>query len=58
MVSVAMLAMQHMGRDKAGRGGILVNVAEHSDIHSTAKLPVYTASKQAIIGLSQSLAVS
>ena len=54
-----MLAMEHMGKDKAGgRGGILVNVAEHRDVRCTAQLPVYSATKQAIVGLSQSLAVS
>lgn len=58
MISVAMLAMQYMGKDKGGRGGVLVNIAEHKDVHRTAQLPVYTATKQAIIGLSQSLAVS
>ncbi|OXU17445.1 hypothetical protein TSAR_016927, partial [Trichomalopsis sarcophagae] len=56
MISVALLSMQYMGRDMGGRGGILVNVAEHMDVHCTAQLPVYTATKQAIIGLSQSLA--
>ncbi|XP_023248630.1 15-hydroxyprostaglandin dehydrogenase [NAD(+)]-like [Copidosoma floridanum] len=56
MVSVAMLAMEHMGRDKGGKGGVLINIAEHLDVHCTAQLPVYTATKQAIIGLSQSLA--
>ncbi|XP_058807640.1 uncharacterized protein LOC131673567 [Phymastichus coffea] len=58
MVSVATLAMEHMGRDKSGRGGILVNVAEHSDTRSTVQLPVYTATKQAVIGLSRSLAAA
>lgn len=56
MISVAMLSMQYMGKDMGGRGGILVNVAEHMDVHCTAQLPVYTATKEAIIGLSQSLA--
>lgn len=58
MISVAMLAMEQMGRDRGARGGILVNVAEHMDVRCTAQLPVYSATKQAIIGLSQSLAVS
>ncbi|EZA58569.1 15-hydroxyprostaglandin dehydrogenase [NAD+] [Ooceraea biroi] len=55
MVSTAMLAMQHMRRDTGGHGGILVNVGQHMDIRNTAQLPVYTATKHAIIGLSQSL---
>ncbi|XP_011685623.1 PREDICTED: 15-hydroxyprostaglandin dehydrogenase [NAD(+)]-like [Wasmannia auropunctata] len=55
MVSTAMLAVQYMSRDMGGRGGILVNVSQHVDIRNTAQLPVYTATKHAIIGLSESL---
>ncbi|KYQ54299.1 15-hydroxyprostaglandin dehydrogenase [NAD+] [Trachymyrmex zeteki] len=55
MVSTAMLAVQYMSRDTGGHGGILVNVSQHMDIRNTAQLPVYTATKHAIIGLSQSL---
>ncbi|XP_012284688.1 15-hydroxyprostaglandin dehydrogenase [NAD(+)]-like isoform X2 [Orussus abietinus] len=54
-VTTAMLAMEYMRKDKAGRGGILVNVSQHVDYRSTAQLPVYTATKHAIIGLSLSL---
>jgi len=57
MVNTAMLAMQYMSRNTGGHGGILVNVSQHSDIRNTAQLPVYTATKHAIIGLSQSLSV-
>ncbi|KYN00939.1 15-hydroxyprostaglandin dehydrogenase [NAD+] [Cyphomyrmex costatus] len=55
MVSTAMLAVQYMSRDTGGHGGILVNVSQHVDIRNTAQLPVYTATKHAVIGLSQSL---
>ncbi|KAG5327893.1 PGDH dehydrogenase, partial [Pseudoatta argentina] len=55
MVSTAMLAVQYMSRDTDGHGGILVNVSQHVDIRNTAQLPVYTATKHAVIGLSQSL---
>ncbi|XP_071555870.1 15-hydroxyprostaglandin dehydrogenase [NAD(+)]-like [Temnothorax nylanderi] len=55
MVGTAMLAMKYMSRDTGGNGGILVNVSQHMDIRNTAQLPVYSATKQAVIGLSQSL---
>ncbi|XP_015587649.1 15-hydroxyprostaglandin dehydrogenase [NAD(+)]-like [Cephus cinctus] len=55
MLSTAMLAMDHMGLDKGGRGGILINVSQHVDYTISAQLPVYTATKHAIIGLSASL---
>lgn len=46
-----------MCRDKLGYGGTLVNVSQQIDIKCTPQLPVYMATKHAIIGLSQSLAV-
>ncbi|XP_076634792.1 uncharacterized protein LOC143348457 [Colletes latitarsis] len=58
MISTALLAVKYMSRDNLGHGGTLVNVSQQIDIRSTAQLPVYTATKHAIIGLSQSLADS
>ncbi|XP_039308739.1 peroxisomal hydratase-dehydrogenase-epimerase [Solenopsis invicta] len=58
MVSTAMSAIQCMSRDTSGQGGILVNVSQHVDIRNTAQLPVYIATKHAVIGLSQSLSDS
>lgn len=55
MINTAMLAMQYMSKNTNGQGGILVNVSQHTDIRNTAQLPVYTATKHAVIGLSQSL---
>jgi len=55
MICTAMLAMKYMRRDTGGNGGILVNVSQHVDIRNTAQLPVYNATKHAVIGLSQSL---
>lgn len=55
MVNVASLAMYYMGKDQAGNGGVLVNIAQYVDYRWTAQLAVYTATKHAIIGLSQSL---
>lgn len=55
MVSTAMLAVKCMSRESGGPGGVLVNVSQHIDTKNTAQLPVYTATKHAVIGLSQSL---
>lgn len=57
MVCTALLAAKYLSRDQLGHGGTLVNISQHIDIKSTAQLPIYTATKHAIIGLSQSLAV-
>ncbi|XP_076753359.1 uncharacterized protein LOC143424884 [Xylocopa sonorina] len=56
MICTALLAIKYLNRDQLGYGGTLVNVSQHIDIKCTAQLPVYTATKHAIIGLSQSLA--
>ena len=58
MVNVASLAIYYMGKNQAGHGGVLVNISQYIDYRWTAQLAVYTATKHAIIGLSQSLGVS
>ncbi|XP_053980187.1 uncharacterized protein LOC128877157 [Hylaeus volcanicus] len=58
MICTALLAVKYMSKDNLGHGGTLVNVSQQIDIRHTAQLPVYTATKHAIIGLSQSLADS
>lgn len=58
MVRTALLAIKYLSKNQLGHGGTLVNVSQHIDIKSTAQLPVYTATKHAMIGLSQSLAES
>ncbi|XP_071857422.1 15-hydroxyprostaglandin dehydrogenase [NAD(+)]-like isoform X1 [Bombus fervidus] len=58
MVCTALLAAKYLSKDQLGHGGTLVNISQHIDIKSTAQLPIYTATKHAIIGLSQSLADS
>ncbi|KAK0095143.1 hypothetical protein PV326_009141 [Microctonus aethiopoides] len=58
MVSVATLALRFMRKDQGGHGGVLVNVAQYFDFKFTAHLPIYTATKFAIIALSQSLGAS
>ncbi|XP_063979945.1 uncharacterized protein LOC135163968 [Diachasmimorpha longicaudata] len=55
MITVATLAMRFMSKDQGANGGVLVNIAQYFDFTWTAQLPVYTATKYAIIGLSQSL---
>ncbi|XP_012259441.2 15-hydroxyprostaglandin dehydrogenase [NAD(+)]-like isoform X2 [Athalia rosae] len=54
-VSCALLAIEHMAIDKGGRGGVLVNVAQHTNCETSAQLPIYTATKWATIGFSNSL---
>lgn len=58
MMCTALLAVKYLSRDQLGHGGTLVNISQHIDIRSTAQIPIYTATKHAVIGLSQSLANS
>ncbi|XP_066583832.1 uncharacterized protein [Prorops nasuta] len=55
MISTALLAEKYLSKDNGAQGGTLLNMCQHIDIRCTAQLPVYTATKSAIIGLSQSL---
>ncbi|CAG5102160.1 Similar to HPGD: 15-hydroxyprostaglandin dehydrogenase [NAD()] (Homo sapiens) [Cotesia congregata] len=55
MLFVANIALQFMGKDQGHNGGVLVNIGQHFDFKTTAQLPVYTATKSAMIGLSKSL---
>ncbi|XP_067003613.2 15-hydroxyprostaglandin dehydrogenase [NAD(+)] [Anabrus simplex] len=49
-----MLAFEHMGKDKGGKGGVVVNIASILGLQSMAGCPVYVATKHAVIGLSRS----
>ncbi|KAK6645466.1 hypothetical protein RUM43_001743 [Polyplax serrata] len=48
-----LLAMQLMGRNKGGRGGVLVNVGSNCSIKPYTSVPIYSATKHAIIGLTR-----
>ncbi|XP_046752175.1 15-hydroxyprostaglandin dehydrogenase [NAD(+)]-like isoform X2 [Diprion similis] len=57
-VSCALLAIEHMAMDNGGRGGVLINVAQHCNSETSAQLPIYTATKWANIGFSKALGTS
>jgi 15-hydroxyprostaglandin dehydrogenase (NAD) len=47
-----------MGKDKGGKGGVVVNIASIAGLAPLAGLPVYVATKHAVIGLTRSFGVS
>jgi 15-hydroxyprostaglandin dehydrogenase (NAD) len=47
-----------MGKDEGGKGGVVVNMASVLGLTGYAALPVYVATKHAVIGLSRSFGVS
>lgn len=56
LIRGSMLAFDHMGKQKDGKGGVIVNVASILGLLPAAMVPMYTASKHAVLGFSQSLA--
>ncbi|XP_025994478.1 alcohol dehydrogenase-like [Solenopsis invicta] len=45
-----------MGKHKGGKGGVIVNISSVTGLYSSCELPMYFASKHAVLGFSQSLA--
>ncbi|KAK7116856.1 hypothetical protein V1264_002463 [Littorina saxatilis] len=50
------IALDHMRRDKGGRGGVIVNTVSIAGLLPGHELPVYIASKHAMIGYTTSCA--
>ncbi|KYQ58797.1 15-hydroxyprostaglandin dehydrogenase [NAD+] [Trachymyrmex zeteki] len=56
LIRGSMLAFDYMGKHKGGKGGVIVNIASIFGLHPADSLPIYSASKFAVLGFSQSLA--
>ncbi|XP_069944251.1 15-hydroxyprostaglandin dehydrogenase [NAD(+)] [Cherax quadricarinatus] len=50
-----LLALERMGVNKGGGGGIVVNISSVAGLKATPLGPVYTSTKHAIVGLTRSL---
>lgn len=50
------LAMEHMRRDRGGRGGLIINVGSNLGFSPSHWAPVYVATKHAVIGFTASWA--
>ncbi|XP_061104225.1 15-hydroxyprostaglandin dehydrogenase [NAD(+)]-like [Conger conger] len=50
------LALQHMKKDTGGEGGVIVNTASIAGLGPVLLLPVYAATKHAVVGFSRSVA--
>ncbi|KAK4885784.1 hypothetical protein RN001_002055 [Aquatica leii] len=55
VVRGSLLAMQYMGKDKGGNGGIIINISSVLGFHPLASCPVHVATKHFIIGFNRSL---
>ncbi|KYQ58798.1 15-hydroxyprostaglandin dehydrogenase [NAD+] [Trachymyrmex zeteki] len=56
LIRCSILAFDYMGKHKGGKGGVIVNVASVAGLTPTYFIPMYCASKYAVLGFSQSLA--
>ncbi|KAK7491387.1 hypothetical protein BaRGS_00017365 [Batillaria attramentaria] len=55
-IRVSQLALDHMRRDRGGRGGLIINTVSELGLSSMHFCPAYTASKHAILGFTTSWA--
>ncbi|XP_029156460.1 15-hydroxyprostaglandin dehydrogenase [NAD(+)]-like [Nylanderia fulva] len=56
LIRNSFLVLNHMGRHKGGKGGVIVNIASIAAVDTYPPAPVYVATKHAVLGFSQSLA--
>jgi len=55
VVRGTLLALQYMGKDKGGKGGVVVNMASILGLQESASCPIYTATKHFVVGFDRSL---
>lgn len=58
MIRGTLLALRFMGKDRGGRGGAVVNMGSNVSLRPYVSLPIYTATKHAILGFTRSYGVS
>ncbi|XP_076398320.1 15-hydroxyprostaglandin dehydrogenase [NAD(+)]-like [Megachile rotundata] len=51
-----LLGIQQMQKDSGGKGGVIVNISSVAGLHFLSQLPVYSASKHAVVSFSRSFA--
>ncbi|XP_035522703.1 15-hydroxyprostaglandin dehydrogenase [NAD(+)]-like [Morone saxatilis] len=56
VIRVAYLTLEHMSKLNGGQGGVIVNTASIAGIEPIASSPVYTASKQGVVGFTRAMA--
>ncbi|XP_012524287.1 15-hydroxyprostaglandin dehydrogenase [NAD(+)] [Monomorium pharaonis] len=56
LIRGSLLAFDYMGKHKGGKGGVIVNLSSILGLRPVSFIPMYTASKYAVLGFSQSLA--
>ncbi|KAF2882136.1 hypothetical protein ILUMI_24058 [Ignelater luminosus] len=55
VVHGTLLGLQYIGKDKGGKGGVIVNIASQFGVDGDTSFPIYSATKSFVIGLSRSV---
>jgi len=53
-----LLAFRFMGKDRGGSGGVVINTGSNVCMQPYVSVPIYTATKHAIIGFTRAYGVS
>lgn len=57
-VNSTLKGLDYMGTDKGGRGGVVVNMSSLLALNTGGRLPVYSATKTAVLQFSIAMGVS
>lgn len=53
-----LLALRFIGKDRGGRGGTVINMGSNVSLRPYVSIPIYTATKHAIVGFTRAYGVS
>lgn len=58
VINATIISVNHMRRDKGGNGGIVLNISSVTGLDPIHLMPVYSASKEAIVAFTRTFSVS
>ncbi|EFN76881.1 15-hydroxyprostaglandin dehydrogenase [NAD+] [Harpegnathos saltator] len=56
LIRSSLLAIEYMGKHKGGKGGLIINIASVAGLSASYIVPICSATKHAVVGLSQTVA--